>query len=115
MAGLAFHGNMLVAELAAHRDGLGEPFNGRVALNHSGRHDRDIVGDQARIMAEPADGDFSGSRAMSDRETYRHRRPASAELREQLAVEGSCQVESAHSQDDVGLSIFQSHLGGGML
>ena len=49
MAGLAFHGNMLVAELAAHRDGLGEPFNGRVALNHSGRHDRDIIGDQARI------------------------------------------------------------------
>jgi len=51
MAGLAFHGNMLVAELAAHRDGLGEPFDGRVALNHSGRHDRDIVGDQARIDA----------------------------------------------------------------
>ncbi len=26
MAGLAFHRNMLVSELAGHRDGLGEPF-----------------------------------------------------------------------------------------
>src|SRR5262249_54030025 len=49
MAGLALHRNMLVAELASHRDGLGEPFEGRIALNHSRRHDRDIVGDQARI------------------------------------------------------------------
>src|SRR6516165_3371068 len=51
MAGLALHRNMLVAELAAHRDGLSEPFEGRIALNHSGRHDRNIVGDQARIDA----------------------------------------------------------------
>jgi hypothetical protein len=51
MAGLAFHRNMLVAELAAHRDGLGKPFNGRVPRNHSRRHDRDIVGDQTRIDA----------------------------------------------------------------
>src|SRR5215472_12447268 len=51
MAGLALHRNMLVPELAAHRDGLGEPFEGRIALNHSRRHDRDIVGDQARIDA----------------------------------------------------------------
>jgi hypothetical protein len=55
MAGLALHRNMLVAELASHRDGLGEPFEGRIALNHSRRHDRDIVGDQARIaMAQGA-------------------------------------------------------------
>jgi hypothetical protein len=45
MAGLALHRNMLVAELAAHRDGLSEPFEGRIALNHSRRHDRNIVGD----------------------------------------------------------------------
>jgi hypothetical protein len=49
MAGLAFHRHMLVAELAAHRDGLGKAFDGRVPLNHSRRHDGDIVGDQARI------------------------------------------------------------------
>src|SRR6516164_9610209 len=51
MAGLAFHRNMLVAELAAHRDALGKAFDGRVPLNHSRRHDRDIVGDQTRIDA----------------------------------------------------------------
>src|SRR5215472_2494112 len=51
MAGLALHRNMLVAELAAHRDGLSEPFEDRIALNHSRRHDRNIVGDQARIDA----------------------------------------------------------------
>ena len=51
MAGLALHRNMLVTELAAHRDGLSELFEGRIALNHSRRDDRNIVGDQARIDA----------------------------------------------------------------
>ena len=50
MAGLAFHRNMLVSELAGHRDGLGEPFDGRVAFNHSRRHDRDIVATRRASM-----------------------------------------------------------------
>jgi hypothetical protein len=51
MASLAFHCNVLVAELAAHRDGLCEPLDGRVALNNARWHDGDIIGDQARIDA----------------------------------------------------------------
>jgi hypothetical protein len=51
MASLAFHRNVLVAELATHRDGLCEPLDGRVALNNARRHDGDIIGDEARIDA----------------------------------------------------------------
>jgi hypothetical protein len=51
MASLAFHRNVLVAELATHRDGLCEPLDGRVALNNARRRDGDIIGDEARIDA----------------------------------------------------------------
>jgi len=61
-------------------------------------------------MAEPADGDFSGARAMSAEKLIAIIDRLHAELREQLAVEGSCHVESAHRQDDVDHSIFRRSL-----
>jgi hypothetical protein len=49
VARLIFDRDMLIAELAPHRDDLGQPLGRRVGLHRAGRHDRDVLGDQLGI------------------------------------------------------------------
>ena len=51
MARLIFDRDMLIAELAPHRDDLGQPFGRRVGLHRARRHDRDVFSDELGIEA----------------------------------------------------------------
>jgi hypothetical protein len=49
VARLIFDRDMLIAELAPHRDDLGQPFGRRVGLHRARRHDRDVLGNEPGI------------------------------------------------------------------